>query len=110
MKIFLKTFLIIILLKISVLAETFNSALKRAYETNPELNAEREILNISEQELKISKSSYLPTVTITGSKSEQETDKLTNRDGSDASIADVDTSTQSITVTQTLIDFGRGAK
>ena len=110
MKIFLKTFLIIILLKASVLAETFNSALKRAYETNPELNAEREILNISKQELKISKSSYLPTVTITGSKSEQETDKLTNRDGSDASIVDVDTSTQSITVTQTLIDFGRGAE
>ena len=110
MKIFLKTFLIIILLKGSVLAETFNSALKRAYETNPELNAEREILNISKQELKISKSSYLPTVTITGSKSEQETDKLTNRDGSDASIVDVDTSTQSITVTQTLIDFGRGAE
>ena len=110
MKIFLKTFLIIILLKVSVLAETFNSALKRAYETNPELNAEREILNISKQELKISKSSYLPTVTITGSKSEQETDKLTNRDGSDASIVDVDTSTQSITVTQTLIDFGRGAE
>ena len=110
MKIFLKTFLIIILLKGSVLAETFNSALKRAYETNPELNAEREILNISEQELKISKSSYLPTITITGSKSEQETDKLTNRDGSDASIADVDTSTQTITVTQTLIDFGRGAE
>ena len=110
MKIFLKTFLIIILLKGSVLAETFNSALKRAYETNPELNAEREILNISEQELKISKSSYLPTVTITGSKNEQETDKLTNRDGSDASIVDVDTSTQTITVTQTLIDFGRGAE
>jgi outer membrane protein len=110
MKIFLKTFLIIILLKVSVLAETFNSALKRAYETNPELNAEREILNISEQELKISKSSYLPTVTITGSKSEQETDKLTNRDGSDASITDVDTSTQTISVTQTLIDFGRGAE
>ena len=110
MKIFLKTFLIIILLKVSVLAETFNSALKRAYETNPELNAEREILNISKQELKISKSSYLPTVTITGSKSEQETDKLTNRDGSDASIVDVDTSTQTITVTQTLIDFGRGAE
>jgi len=110
MKIFLKTFLIIILLKVSVLAETFNSALKRAYETNPELNAEREILNISKQELKISKSSYLPTVTITGSKSEQETDKLTNRDGSDASITDVDTSTQTISVTQTLIDFGRGAE
>ena len=34
-------------------AETFTAALKKAYINNPELNAEREILNISEQELNI---------------------------------------------------------
>ena len=45
-------------------AETFTAALKKAYDTNPELNAERESLNISEQELKVSRSSYLPTVTL----------------------------------------------
>ena len=94
----------------NVNAETFISALKKAYENNPELNAERESLNISEQDLKISKSSYLPSVTLSGSKSEQETDKLTNRDGSNASITNVDPSVQSITITQTLIDFGRGAQ
>ena len=94
----------------NVNAETFISALKKAYENNPELNAERESLNISEQDLKISKSSYLPSVTLSGSKSEQETDKLTNRDGSNASITNVDPSVQSITITQTLIDFGRGAE
>ena len=91
-------------------AETFSAALKRAYNNNNELNAEREILNISEQELKISKGSYLPTVTLSGSKSQEETDKLTNRDGSGASITNVDPSNQSITITQTLIDFGRGAE
>ena len=57
-------------------AETFISALKKAYNNNPELNAERESLNISEQELKISKSNYLPTVTLSGSKSDEETNKL----------------------------------
>ena len=93
-----------------VLAETFNSALKRAYDTNPELNAERESINISEQELKVSKSSYLPTITLEGSKSQEETDKLTNRNGSNASITDVDPEVQSITITQTLIDFGRSAE
>ena len=36
-------------------AETFSVALKKAFETNLELNAERESLNISEQELNISK-------------------------------------------------------
>ena len=91
-------------------AETFSNALKKAYNTNPELNAEREILNISKQELNISKGSYLPTVTLSGSKSEEETNKLTNRDGSNASITNVDPTIQSITITQTLVDFGRGAE
>ena len=91
-------------------AETFTAALKKAYNNNPELNAERESLNISEQELNISKSSYLPTVTLSGSQSEEQTDKLTNRDGSDASITNVDPTVKSITIEQTLIDFGRGAE
>jgi len=91
-------------------AESFTDALQKTYKNNPELNAERESLNISEQELKISKGSYLPTVTLSGSKSEEDTEKLTNRDGSNASIKDVDPSVQSITITQTLIDFGRGAE
>jgi len=91
-------------------AETFSLALKKAFNNNTELNAERESLNISEQELKISKGSYLPTVTLSGSKSQEDTDKLTNRNGTDATITDVDPSNQSITITQTLIDFGRSAE
>ena len=91
-------------------AETFTAALKKAYNNNSELNAERESINISEQELNISRSSYLPTVTLSGSQSEEQTDKLTNRDGSDASITNVDSTVKSITIEQTLIDFGRGAE
>jgi len=110
MKVFLKILLIIVFYASSVLAETLNTALKRAYETNPELNAERESINISEQELKVSRSSYLPTITLEGSKSDEDTDKLTNRNGSDASITDVDPEVKSIKITQTLVDFGRGAE
>ena len=108
-KIFIIIFSILFLFSNSN-AETFNAALKKAYDTNPELNAERESLNISEQELKVSRSSYLPTVTLEGAKSQEDTDKLTNRNGSNASITDVDPTTQSITITQTLVDFGRGAE
>ena len=107
---FLKFFFIVTFLTGSVLAETLNAALERAYKTNPELNAERESINISEQELKVSISSYLPTITLEGTKSEEDTEKLTNRDGSNASITDVDPSTRSLKITQTLIDFGRGAE
>ena len=79
MKIFLFIISSFLFLLNSVNAETFSEALKKAYDNNPELNAERESLNISEQELKISTSSYLPSVTLSGSKSSEDTNKLTNQ-------------------------------
>ena len=110
----MKKILIIIISSLFVMtnvnAETFVSALKKAYNNNSELNAERQSINISEQELKISLGSYLPSVTLSGSKSEEDTKKLTNRNGSNASITNVNPSVESITITQTLIDFGRGAE
>ncbi|MBD1167314.1 TolC family protein [Pelagibacterales bacterium SAG-MED09] len=91
-------------------AESFSNALSKAFKNNSELNAERENLNISEQELKISQGNYLPTVTLSGTKSQEDTNKLTNQSGGDASINDVDPVTKSISISQTLIDFGRGAE
>ena len=53
----------------NVFAVTLSEALTQAYKNNPELNAERENLKVSEEELKISKSDYMPSLTISGSKS-----------------------------------------
>ena len=92
-----------------VLAVTLFEALTEAYKNNTDLNAERENINISEEDLKISKSNYLPTVTISGSKSQVDTSKLTNRAGVEQSVNDVDPATQSIKIEQTLIDLGRNA-
>jgi len=94
----------------SVNAETFTIALKKAYLNNSELNAERENIYISEEELKISRGSYLPTITLEGTKSEEDTSKLTNQSGGNASITDVDPLTKSISISQTIFDFGRGAE
>mgnify|MGYP001491863464 CR=1 FL=1 len=109
----MKNFFIIIFSYLFLLtnlsAETFTAALKKAYKNNSELNAERENISISEQELKISMSSYLPTITLEGTKSEEDTTKLTNRDGSNATITNTDPETKSISITQTIFDFGRGA-
>ena len=110
MKIFFIIFFGIIFTFTNVYAETFSIALSKAYKNNSELNAERENINISEQELKISQGNYLPSVTISGSKSQEDTNKLTNQSGGDATINDVDPFTQSILISQTLIDFGRGAE
>ncbi|MDA9635031.1 TolC family protein [Candidatus Pelagibacter sp.] len=107
-----KTILIlfsVLFLNQQVLAVTLFEALTEAYKSNTDLNAERENINISEEDLKISKGNYLPTVTISGSKSQEDTSKLTNRSGAEQSVNDVDPSTQSIKIEQTLIDFGRNA-
>ena len=107
-----KIFLVLILTFVyveNVSAETLLKALKQAFDNNAELNAERENLKVSEQDLKITKSEYFPSASITSSKSQEDTNKLTNQSGGDASINDVDPLTTSIKIEQTLIDFGRGA-
>jgi len=107
-KIFLVLFSVLFLTQ-HVLAVTLLEALTEAYKNNTDLNAERENINISKEDLKISKSNYLPTVTISGSKSQEDTSKLTNRVGVEQSVNDVDPATQSIKIEQTLLDFGRNA-
>jgi len=93
-----------------VFAITLSEALTQAYKNNPELNAERENIKVSEEDLNISKGDYLPTLTLSGSKSKEDTNKLTNQSGGDASVTDVDPLSTSIKIEQTLLDFGRNAE
>ena len=92
-----------------VYAVTLSDALSQAYKNNTELNAERENIKVSKEDLNISKGAYLPTLTLSGSKSKEDTSKLTNQSGGDATISDVNPQSTSITIQQTLIDFGRSA-
>ena len=66
-----------------VLAVTLFEALTETYKNNTDLNAERENINVSKEDLNISKGNYLPSVTISGSKSREDTSKLTNRSGTE---------------------------
>jgi len=93
-----------------VFAVTLSEALEQAYKNNPELNAERENIKVSTEDLNISKGNYLPTLTLSGSKSQEYTNKLTNQTGGDASISDVDPLSTSITIEQTVLDSGRNAE
>ena len=104
--------IIIILLLVAfysknVLAVSLSEALLQAYKNNPELNAERENIQVSKEDLNISKSEFLPTVTLSTSRSEENTEKLTDRSGADSSVTDVSPKTDSITIEQTLFQgFG----
>jgi outer membrane protein len=99
----------VLFLSQQVFAVTLFEALTEAYKNNTDLNAERENINISEENLKISKGNYLPSVIFSGSKSQEDTNKLTDRTGAEVSVSDVNPFTQSIKIEQTLIDLGRTA-
>jgi len=84
----------------SAFAITLSQALIQAYNENPELNAERENIEVSKQDIKISISQFLPNVTLSGSKSQEDTKKLTNKSGTNSAITDVNPKTQSINIEQ----------
>ena len=108
-----KKFFLILLFSFFISGEVFAitllDALNLAFKNNTELNAERENIEVAKQDLNISRGNYLPSMTITGSKSSEDTNKLTNRDGSDASISDVEPTTTTLKIDQKIIDFGRKA-
>ena len=91
----------------NVFALTLYDALNLTYKNNIQLNAERENIKVSEEDINISKADYKPSLTLSGSKSIEDTNKLTNQSGGDATISDVDPFTTSIKLEQTLLDYGR---
>ena len=100
-----KIFLILLftlLLNQQAIAVTLSEALLEAYKNNPELNAERENIKVSKEDLNISKSEFLPSLTLSSSRSKESTEKLTNRSGANVSSTDVDPKTRSIIIEQTL--------
>jgi outer membrane protein len=94
--------LVSVLVNQNVFAVTLSEALLQAYNENPELNAERENIKVSKEDVKISRSQFFPILTLSGSKSQENTKKLTNRNGINSAITDVDPKTQSINIEQKL--------
>ena len=91
----------------SAFAVTLYDALNETFQNNTQLNAERENIKASEEDINISEAEYRPSLTLTGSKSFEKTQKLTNQSGGDASVSDVDPLSSSIKLEQTLLDYGR---
>ena len=100
-----KNFLIFILFIFfsgNVFSAPLSEALLQAYNENPVLNAERENIQVSLEEVKISKSQFLPSVTLSGSKSQENTEKQTDSSGANSAFTDVNPKTQSIDIEQKL--------
>ena len=93
----------------SAFAVTLYDALNQTYKNNLELQAERKNLDVQNEVLNISKSDFLPTLTLKGTKNFEDTSKLTNQSGGDAIISDVNTQSASIKLEQTILDGKIGA-
>ena len=107
MKNILSIFISIFLLTSNAFAVTLYEALNDTYKNNTQLNAERENIKASEEDINISQADYMPSLSLTGSKSFENTNKLTNQSGGNASVSDADPLTTSIKLEQTLLDYGR---
>ena len=91
----------------NALAVTLLDALNLTYQNNIQLNAERENIKVSEEDIKISEAAYKPSVTVSGSKSYENTNTLKNQNGGTATKNDVDPFTTSLKIEQTILDYGR---
>jgi outer membrane protein len=100
MKKIILIFLSITLFNGNAFSIPLSKALLQAYNENPVLNAERENIKVSKEDVKISRSQFLPIITLSGSKSQENTEKLTDRSGANSAITDVDPKTQSIDIEQ----------
>ena len=109
MKKFLLIIFCTIIFPLSAFSATLKEALKQTFDNNLELQAERKNLEIQQEVINMSRSDLLPTLTLTGKKNFEETNEITTQSGADASVTDVDTSSASIKLEQTLLD-GSGRK
>ena len=109
MKKFLLIIFCIIIFPLSAFSATLKEALKQTFDNNLELQAERKNLEIQQEVINMSRSDLLPTLTLTGKKNFEETNEITTQAGTDASVTDLDTSSASIKLEQTLLD-GSGRK
>ena len=97
----------IFLYSINAYAISLFDALNQTYKNNIQLNAERENIKASEEDINISQADYMPSITLSGSKSIENTNKLTNQSGQDVSVDDADPFSTSIKLEQTLLDGTR---
>ena len=89
-------------------ASEFLNYLENAYKNNPTLNAERENYKAIKENINISRSDFLPEVTVSETKTSSQTSNRTNQSGATLSDTNNDTTTKSISVDQKIFQGFQG--
>ena len=107
----MKFFIIIIIFIFnfnSVVASEFLTYLESAYKNNPALNAERENYKAIKQNINISRSEFLPSVSLSGSQNSQQNSNRTNQAGSAQPEISNNKESQSVSVDQKIFQGFQG--
>jgi outer membrane protein len=92
----------------SVFASEFLNYLESAYKNNPTLNAERENYKAIKENINISRSEFLPSVSILGSQNNQQNSNRTNPEGASLSNTSNTNESQSVSVDQKIFQGFQG--
>ena len=92
----------------SLSASEFLTYLENAYKNNPTLNAERENYKAIKENINISRSEFLPSVSVSETKSSQQTSNRTSQSGGVLSDTNNDTTTQSVSIDQKIFQGFQG--
>jgi outer membrane protein len=108
MRIFLISLFLSLNFNTTILANDLIFFLESAYKNNPKLKAERENLKATKENINISRSEFLPSVTITGTLDNSQSTDRTNQSGSSLTDLSNDTVTQSVSVDQKIFQGFEG--
>src|SRR5580692_8360219 len=95
---------------VPALADTIEAALVRAYQNNPQLNAQRALVRSTDENVPQALSGYRPKVSLTASAGEQYSDSLTTQGGGPNQIVRTDIHgynaprSAGVTISQTLFN------
>ncbi len=88
--------------------ENLDYFIKQAVNSNLQLNAERKNLASAKQDKNISRSEFLPSITISGNQTSTTSSNRTNQSGSNLVDTNLDSENRSITLEQTLFSGFKG--
>jgi len=108
MRIFLISLFLFLNFNTTILANDLIFFLESAYKNNPRLKAERENLKATKENINISRSEFLPSVTVTGTLDSLQSTDRTNQSGSSLTDLSNDTATQSVSVDQKIFQGFQG--
>ena len=88
--------------------ENFKYFLNKALENNLQLNAERKSLEVSKQNKIISRSEFLPSITISGNQTSTTSTNRTNQSGTNLSDTNIDSENKTLSLEQKIFSGFKG--